>query len=652
MNSSPPRSIKLFGTEQPVEPMKTLTAGPLSAEFDQGALRFIKINGAEAIRNLAFIVRDRDWGTYNPAISNLKIEQGEDSFQVQFDAVCKDDEQELHYVASIVGRADGSLTFTGNGKAITDFVTNRTGFVVLHPVTGVSGFAVETELVDGSVVQSEFPELVDPVQPFKDLRAMTHEVMPGVKVTCRMEGDTFETEDHRQWNDASYKTYVRPIGLPWPFTINAGEVTEQSVTLNISGTLPATSETSDSACTINIGTTAQGQMPAIGIGLEPQHADATLEHVELLSRLNPHVIVCWHDLGAGHGAADIAKASQVCDAANAEMVLEAVLPCVDYRAEINTLAQQVKEAGAVLSAVCVSPSEYLKSIMPGTTWPDVPELADIYDATREAFPGIAIGGGMHAYFPELNRKRPPTAHIDFISHTSNTITHACDDITVTENLEAIPYIIKTCRSFADGKPYRVGPSSIGMRFNPYGSRTMDNPDNGRIAMARMEPRQRGLINAAWTIGYTAHMARGDVDVVTLQAAVGEFGLIYHPMDWSQPWYDNAGAAVFPAYHAVATLAGAAGNEKLNTESSNSHDVECIAWRNEGATTVVLANLTQQSQSVKVTGLPTGSWRATTLDESSFMMHVTSSDAFDETGELVDPQAITLPAYAIARLSAN
>ena len=76
---------------------------------------------------------------------------------------------------------------------------------------------------------STFPALVDPVQPFLAIRALTHEVLPGLKATVRMEGDTFEMEDHRNWTDASFKTYVRPLALPWPYTLPAGEAVKQSV---------------------------------------------------------------------------------------------------------------------------------------------------------------------------------------------------------------------------------------------------------------------------------------------------------------------------------------------------------------------------------------------------------------------------------------
>ena len=41
-----------------------------------------------------------------------------------------------------------------------------------------------------------------------------------------MEGDTFEMEDQRNWSDASYKTYVRPLALPWPYVLPAGKAAD------------------------------------------------------------------------------------------------------------------------------------------------------------------------------------------------------------------------------------------------------------------------------------------------------------------------------------------------------------------------------------------------------------------------------------------
>ena len=147
--------------------------------------------------------------------------------------------------ARIKGAADGTLRFEASARAVSDFVTNRTGFVVLHPLEGVAGQPVEVLHTDGRTERSTFPELVDPMCPFQDIRALTHEVLPGVRVTCTMQGDAFEMEDHRNWNDASYKTYIRPLAKPWPYTLKAGETTAQSVVMTIGGAVPKAAAAAD-----------------------------------------------------------------------------------------------------------------------------------------------------------------------------------------------------------------------------------------------------------------------------------------------------------------------------------------------------------------------------------------------------------------------
>jgi hypothetical protein len=233
--SNPSRAIALCGTEQPDTPGRILRAGPMTVEFDNGQLRYLKVNGVEVLRAVGFLVRDENWGTYTPAISNLQFDQRADSFSVSFHAVCKRPAQEIVYDARIEGTRDGNLVFDATAIPSTDFRTARTGFMVLHPLKGVAGYPVEVEHVDGRTVKDKFPELVNPIQPFLNIRALTHEVMPGLKATVRMEGDTYEMEDHRNWTDASFKTYVRPLVLPWPYTLKAGEEVKQSIKVKLNG---------------------------------------------------------------------------------------------------------------------------------------------------------------------------------------------------------------------------------------------------------------------------------------------------------------------------------------------------------------------------------------------------------------------------------
>ncbi len=646
--------IKLYGTDEPVQAMRTLTAGPLTCQFDHGALRFIKIYGKESIRNIAFVIRNKDWGTYLPTLSNVLVEQNEDSFIVAFDAVCIDEQQEIFCQSKIIGTADGVLSFTTDYTAVTDFITNRTGFVVLHPLTGVAGHPVTVTRPNGDTEQAEFPELVDPIQPIKNISALTHEVLPGISVCCDMTGDTFEMEDQRQWNDASYKTYVRPLSKPWPYTIAKSESHQQCIKLTVlestgqaaSSTLSETSK----PCVVTVSKIDNpAAMPSIGIGLEPQHLAGAKACQNLIRKLAPQQLVVWHELGK-HNGEHLRQAAALSQDTDIKFELQAVIPDNDYTSEISELADQCRDAGLTLSAINVAPAIYLKSLMPGPSWPEVTDLADLYEEVRRQFPDVEVGGGMLSFFTELNRHRPPTDQLDFISHASNTITHASDDVSVTENLEAIPYITKTCRAFANGKPYHVGPSSIAMRFNPYGSKTMDNPDNKRIAMARMDPRQRGLVNSAWTTGYIAHMVRGGISCINLHAPTGEFGVFNYQEAWPRPGFDDSSKQVFPVYHVLAGFSQAAGKPQLLTHSTMSREVEAVAYEDDGNWVVWIANLTCDLRSVQVSGLHNSGAKVATLSVNTFDQCTDDSEGFERaTAEAFLPE-LELGPYAVVRIT--
>ena len=239
--------IKATGTQELDVKGQILTAGPMSVELDNGNLRYIRLNGVEVLRVVAFLVRDENWGTYAPVLRDLSVQQHADRFVVSYKATCQRGAQTLDYEARIEGHADGSLNFRGGATPKTDFLTARTGFVVLHPLEGVVDKPLKVEHVDGTVTDSRFPAHVNPDCPFRNVRALSHEALPGVWLRCEMLGDAFEMEDHRNWTDASFKTYVRPLALPWPYTLPAGEKVEQSVTLTLSGALPAAAKGAMSA---------------------------------------------------------------------------------------------------------------------------------------------------------------------------------------------------------------------------------------------------------------------------------------------------------------------------------------------------------------------------------------------------------------------
>ncbi|HWQ38775.1 MAG TPA: hypothetical protein VNM24_09245 [Burkholderiales bacterium] len=644
------QAIKLCGTEQPDLVGRILKAGPMEVEFDNGQLRYLKVDGVEVLRAIGFLVRDENWGTYVPKISDLKIEERRESFSVSFHAVCSRPGQEIAYDAEIQATPN-SLEFTGTAVPKTDFLTARTGFVVLHPLKGVAGCPVTVEHVDGKIVNAKFPERVDPVQPFLNIRALTHEVLPGLKATVRMEGDTWEMEDHRNWTDASFKTYVRPLSLPWPYTLKAGETVKQSIKVTLSGSAKARAGGAvPSGIEVKLGATMRQTLLPVGLGVPAEEVEHAVKRLDLVRLAAPRLLQCHFDPRQKHGLAELYGYRLLSEACGADAILEIVVESLDeYAKELQGVAALVKESGLKLSGVALCPVGDLKAVLPGGARPPAPALEKLYAAARAAFPGVELGGGMFSFFTELNRKHPPAHLLDFVMNTTCPIVHAADDRSVMETLEALPYQVQTARSFIGKTAYRVGPSAIGCRDNPHGKTFTPNPDNERVCLAKMDPRQRGLFGAAWTLGYIATFARTGIASLTLGAPTGPLGFIYRKTDYRQPYYDElAGPAVYPAFHVVSGVARGAGRKLVSATSSDSQKVECLAYRATGGTTVWLANLTAKQQPVKLAGVAQTAF-GTLLDEDSFETATADPRGFQRTWKAMK-NSLTLKPYGVAILS--
>ena len=641
-SSAPSRAVALYGTDEAVAPPRILRAGKLSAELDGGNLRYVRWDGAEVLRAVSFIVRDKDWGTYNPAINSLSVQEGSDGFRVELKAVASDDGQSFAYEARIEGGPDGRLSFEGRGKTEEGFLTNRTGFVVLHPIDGVAGAPVAVEHTDGTVEETRFPEIIDPLQPMMDLRALTHTTPEGLRVETRMEGDTYEMEDQRNWTDASYKTYVRPLAKPWPYRIEPGERIEQRVVVTISGDGGASADAG--AVAVAPGAEA-GTMPPLGIGLRPEDVEAARGAAVALREMGPAHVVLHHDPRAGHGRDTLEAMLAVARDIGAEPWLEAVVAAVEdgaARREVAALGALAQEMGQPFATVLVSPAPDLKCTLPGSEWPDAPDAAALYDAAREAFPGARIGGGMFSYFTELNRKRPPVAALDLVSFTTSPMVHAGDDRSVMETREAHPAIAASAARIADGTPWAVGPSAIGVRDNPYGEAAKDNPGNIRQAMNRNDPRQRGLLGAAWTLGYVADFAAGGAEAVAMGGATGPFGVLWSDESYPQPWYDDRRGGLFPVYHVMRGLARLRGGALSDIGLKPRAAIGGLAARGPDGVELWLANMGPDAAEVS---LPDGA-AAAVLDADGFAA-AADDPAFLDQVEPVDGP-LRLDAHAVAR----
>lgn len=592
----------LYGTRTvEAEPVR-LRAGALSADFVNGNLRTISHGGTEVLRAVAYIVRDRDWGTYEPNLTDLIIDQAADAFSVSYSASClASDGTRLGFRATIKGSADGRLVFEVSALPESDFETNRCGFCILHPIADLAGSPVKVEHTDGSVEATKLPELIDPWQPFKDIRAITHQVRPGVTAECRMEGDTFEMEDQRNWSDASYKTYVRPLALPWPYVLPAGQTLRQTISLRIAGEgkAPAVTVTSEP---VRVGLGEVGpRLPDVGVVIYPEDVETALANLSTLAALGPQQLLFHYDPTRGHGLDALRAFARLATAYAAETTLECVVACAgDLDAEMSGVADLVRQAGLKLSAIAVSPSVDRQSTPPGSTWPDCPPLEDVYAAARRAFPDIRLGGGMFSYFTELNRKRVPADQLDFITHCTCPIVHAADDLSIMQSLEALPFITRSARAIFGAKPYRIGPSTIAMRQNPYGSATKPNPGGQRVAMADSDPRHTGQFAAAWTIGYAARVAPVGLEMLTLSSFTGPFGVLASS---GEPVAEGSHRPIFQPIKGLCELAGLA---HVSARTSDETKVLALAGRSASGKTIAwLANLTAEDVQVDISAFGRG-----------------------------------------------
>jgi hypothetical protein len=630
-----------FGTEQSPSTVRRLTAGRLAADLVEGNLRTICYDGHEVLRAISYVVRDKDWGTYAPSIEDLVIDEDGKEFTVTYRAACRGaDDQGLMYRAVIHGTEEG-ITFDVAAEPETDFLTNRCGFCILHPIVDLAGTPVAVEHTDGAVEQSVLPDLIEPWQPFKDMRAISHHVGPGLIASCRMEGGVWEMEDQRNWSDASYKTYVRPLALPWPYTMPRGVADRQTVTLTMNDQRqrrPAEGSTRRQSAVEVVLETASGVAPKIGLVITPEEIQATLVQIGRLREVGPQVLLCHFDPTVGHDLDSMKGFAEIAASCSAEVVLECVVPCrQSHETELSIVSELVRMSGLPLSAIAVSPSVDRQSTPPGSAWPECPPLADVYVSAQKAFPGIRLGGGMFSYFTELNRKPPPVGELGFVTHCTCPIVHAADDLSVMQSLEALPFITRSARAFIGDKPYWIGPSTIGMRQNPYGSRTMENRSSERVAMASWDPRQDGLFAAAWTIGYAARTVEAKLEVLTIGGLTGPFGLLR----------DGSGAGqVRPVFHVASGLSSLAGKELVGCSSSRPSDILAIGVVGEQRRqTVWVANVTDRKQSVRIVS-ENSLWTMATLDQHS--VEPASHGSLGATTDVRDG-AFEMEPFAVARL---
>ena len=550
-------ALRLYGTEEPVEPAQRLHAGPLTLELQRGQLRRIRCGALEVWHGLAFVLRDADWGTPQPELHVVDVQGDGHAFELRIEGRFA---AGLDYRLHAVGRADGSVHVDVEAVPRTDLHVNRVGLCLMHPLTAC-GACVEVRHVDGRRSASTFPTLIPPWPPFMLVRALRHEWAPGRWAEAELLGDLFETEDQRNNGDASFKTYSRSNMAPRPCTLHAGVMLRQSAVLRVDAGPPVGADRPPLAVTVAVGASA-GALPPIGIEIEA--ADAAVPALrEVLAELRPaHLHLAWRPGLAvdWHGVAAMLAA------AGARLRLDAT-PV--HRAALLALKRGLDEAGLVPESLAVFPSE------PSTI-----------ATAHELFRGSAIGGGTPHFFVQLSRL-DALGDVDFASFTTSALVHGAADDDVMLGLASLSVMVETWRARHPEIPLRVGPNGIAARASPLGAQPASDGTR-RIALAAIDPRSRAQFGAAWALGHAAAFAGAGVDAITLGALAGPRGVVA---------VEGGRIVYHPAFAVLQELGRPA--QRLACTVSHPDRIAALALRRGASNRLLLANLSAEPQTVQL-----------------------------------------------------
>jgi hypothetical protein len=651
-----------------------LHAGPLTMELqpDLGFLRYLRFGSREVLRGVYAALRDHNWRTVPPDLRNLAVDQAEDGFCVTFIAECKDSDIDFIWNGIITGCSDGTVTYKMDGRARTTFRRNRIGFCVLHPIGPCAGRPCTVEATDGTLRQGVFSRYISPQQPFKDIKSVSHEVLPGVTAKVDFEGEVFEMEDQRNWTDASLKTYGTPLELPFPVEIRQGTAVRQAVTLSLhgdvsAGALRVSVPRADAAIRVRCGSAVR--LPRLGLGVASQAGRLSAREIDRLAQVRPdHLRVDLELTGADYtrpavggvcgcrtrpprGATSkcptdgrLRRASWEAEALGTSLHVALMLGATPED-ELRRLARLL---GEIRPPVAVWLIFHQQEMVTSAKWV---ELAR--SVLHPPCPDALFAVGTNANFAELNRGRPAEGVADLICYSINPQVHVSDDDSLVESLEAQQQTVETARQFAGDRPIMVSPVTLKPRFNPVATGPQPPVPPGELP-PQVDPRQPTLFAAGWTLGSIAALAKGGAYSVTYYETIGWRGIMETEAGTLLPEkFPSAAGCVFPVYHVLADLGQSAGSHVLPLEAADPLKIQGLAVGSERAETLWVANMTEQPQTVILPGGPSKDmirFRVRLLDQASLAEATSAPERFRaQEGSPLEGARLELPPHAMARI---
>jgi hypothetical protein len=593
---------RLHGSVDPLPEQRVLHAGPLAVILESGDLRSIRLGSHEIVNRIYGAVRDGEWRTIPGVISDLRVETTPDTFAVRYVSTHVADPVDFVWHATITGAADGTVTFRFAGEARASFARNRIGLCVLHPLRESLGLPARARHPDGSTSDVRFPVDVaveQPVTGFRNLAGLRWGAAPGLDAELAFAGEVFETEDQRNWMDASFKTFGTPLALPRPVVLAPGTRVEQSVTLRLcprppGGVLPSQPF---EPCEPDISP-ARAMAGRLGIALAagPHTADA-VRSLQAIAPAHLRVALALD----GEWAASLARA----------VGLAGELGC-DLELQLDV----APGSGPVLErlAAALPPDVRVARILVFAAGGPVTTAAALDLVQRRLLarrPHLApLASGSRRNLAELHLVGAPLA--DVTCWGLHPQAHSVDVTTIAESPIAAGQQVRSVHR------RRSGPVAVGVRLHPTGE----------------DPRLRSLVGAAWTLATLSELAGSGADSVTAFETIGPAGLV------------STGGAVVPAYHVVADFCELTGADAMVFDYADGrHAIRLEADRHD---VFLVANVSRQPRRI---GWPAG-FRPHTirlLDADSASRAMQSPADFRELVTRAPEDGVTLAPFATARI---
>ncbi len=608
----------LCGPTLPASAWVPLRCGRLRLAFDPetGAVRRVVLENQEILRGIYFSVRDSNWETVTPRIHEIEITRSDGGFHVGFVARCQSGEEEIVFTGDLSGDVNGTIRYVLDGRAQTTVCSNRIGFCVLHPLEGCVGRPCVVKHGDGGIEPGTFPRLISPNQPFLRIRALSYEVRPGVHSAVDFDGEVFEMEDQRNWSDASFKTYCRPISLPFPFTLSPGDTLRQSVThsleivpqthppLALCTPTPVAADKSDGPICFHIAAKSRVRCLArIGLAMAADSPLFTDQECRRLASLNLSHVRFDLPLQERSGLhSDFLTGFHAAAAQAARIDPTLKLECALIRSTDVCSKTFQKELGRLMTP---EGSRLRKRVARMLVFHDA-EMVTAHETLKQVREALSVAGrlpfpivsGTDAYFAELNRTRPPSPDLlDGVCYSLNPQVHAFDNLSLVENLAAQAETVRSARAIAGGKRVCVSPVTLRPRFNPNATGSQKPPLPGELP-SQVDVRQMSLFGAGWTLGSLKYLCESGAHSATYYEATGWRGVMETEEGSPLPEiFPSLPGAVFPLYHVLADFGEFRGGAVWPVISSSPLKVEGVLLRKTDCAAFLCANLTGETQSV-------------------------------------------------------